>query len=162
MEDWRNNLQNTLNQQKFYPYQEWNNALLDWCKEYALEILRYDNLDACTFKLSKPDKGKVQLVIAYKNVQPFIIYLQYVSDAETKTPVLQISFTETIDYSKRFAKKFMNNFTEEDEDDDDYYKWIEDSIDFNNEPYALDKGFVLEYITIQFNKYLNLILKENN
>jgi len=37
---------------------------------------------------------------------------------------------------------------------------IEDSIHINDEPYALDKGFVLEYITIQFNKYLNLTIKE--
>jgi hypothetical protein len=159
MEAWRNNLHNTLNQNKFYPYQEWNNSLLDWCKEYAIEIIRYDGLDAFPCQLSKPDKGKVQLVIAYKNVQPFIIYLHYVSNADTKTPVLQISFTEKIDYSKRFAKKFMNNFTDENDDEEEYYNWIEDSIDFNYEPYALDKGFVLEYITIQFNKYLTFIYK---
>jgi len=159
MEAWRNNLHNLLNQQKFYPYQEWNNTLYEWCKEYALEILRYDNLDACPRQLYKPDKGKVQLVIAYKNVQPFIIYLQYVSDTDTKTPVLQISFTEKIDFCKRFAKKFMNNLTDENEEEEEYYKWIEDSIYFKDEPYALDKDFVLEYITIQFNKYLNLIYK---
>jgi hypothetical protein len=160
METWRKELQNLLNEIKINPYQEWNQKLHAWCKEYVIELLIHNDMHAFTRSSNYPDKGKVQLWIKYKNQHPFIIYLIYISNAPTNIPSLQISFTEKFDYNKRFAKRLRNNFTEEDEDDEDYYKWIEDSIHINDEPYALDKGFVLEYITIQFNKYLNLTIKE--
>ncbi len=148
METWEKELNQFMNEKKLFPYKKWNSTLIEWSKEYTSKM---EGLDGIRSKTSVKD-GKVEISLSINYEKEFFAYLQYLPEEQTGNPLLNISSTKYYNVAKKIRNILKVN---ENSNDMDYYEWNHDCIDFS-EGLALEKGFVLQYITIQFKKYVQI------
>jgi hypothetical protein len=148
MENWKNQLNELMNEHRFFPFENWNYQLGLWCKEWIDELGKRSGIHATTSSYLSDKK----ISVSVNGETPFVIYLKYSLDQQTGMPGLVIRYTTEHHPLRKLKAIMKGEDIEEDELKD--YTWMEEMLTMIDGP-ILEKEFVLDSITYDLRKWLS-------
>jgi hypothetical protein len=143
MKNWKENLKMSLNNHGYHPKDEWKKQLYAWCREWINEVNKLDGL--CATVTSDYFIVSIEVIRNGFYTTSFLIKLNYFVD-DKGVVFLNIQSVISFDF-----RGYLMNLPESDFNKLDYYKWDNDEISGDE---IFHEGFVLQTITIAFQKYL--------
>ena len=140
MENWKNQLNELLNEHLFFPFENWNHQLGLWSREWVDELGKRSGIHA-TASMHISEK---KIVVSVNGETPFVLFLKYSQEPQTLMPSLIIRYT-TEHHPFRKLKAIMNG-EEIQADEMKDYTWLEETLTLIDGP-ILEKEFVLDSIT---------------
>jgi hypothetical protein len=147
MENWKNQLNELMNEHHFFPYETWNHQLGLWCREWTDEICKRSGVYASASMTVYEKKVSVQL----NGDTPFLIYLKYAPDHETSMVGLVARYTTEHHPLRKFKAIMKGEEVLDDESKD--YSWMEETLTMLEGP-ILEKDYVLDTITYALRKWI--------
>ncbi len=148
MESWKKQLNELMNEHRYFPLEEWNRELGSWCKEWADEAARRTGISAGA-TLSASEK---RISLSKEREAPFLCYIKYGQESEGNSLCLIVRYTTQHHPLRKFKAIMKGEEANDDEMKD--YSWSEELLTFADGP-ILEKDFVLETITYSLKKWLS-------
>jgi hypothetical protein len=140
MENWKKQLNELMNEFRYFPLEEWNKDLGIWCKEWVDEVSKRSGISA---RLTSSALEK-KITLSKDREAPFICYVNYGQETENGQFVITFRYSTEHHPLRKFKAIMKGEDVNDDESKD--YSWAEETLTLIDGP-ILEKDFVLATLT---------------